>query len=176
MKILIVDDSARNREAAKTFFDTQNDVEVDFAITYEEAVAMMKQKVYAFGLFDLNFPDATGGGPKPLGFKLAEEAHKQMMEWAVITAGKDHHGFSDTAFVCFCWNYYCGDKDPIEFDKVSETKMTELSKTSPKAWEKIFNAFLRMSGDHLAINVDSRERWFRQMGSMYDRGWPGKAF
>src|SRR3989344_3481422 len=88
MKILIVDDSARNREAAKTFFDTQNDVEVDFAITYEEAVAMMKQKVYAFGLFDLNFPDATGGGPKPLGFKLAEEAGLGRWEVCMIADGR----------------------------------------------------------------------------------------
>ena len=76
LEILVVDDLAENRNAAKEYFSTLGNVKVDFAESYIEGLAKLQENVYAAAIFDLELPKLEGGKPEKLGFELAKEAAK----------------------------------------------------------------------------------------------------
>lgn len=131
LRILIVDDREENLDAAKEYFDTVENIAVDFASNYEEAMQKLNNEKYDLAMFDLQLPRTKNSGDtEKLGFKLAEEAERYTIPWAVITMGIDHHQCR-SAFV----NYFYEPNREVH-------EITETPKTDPRAWERVFNSLL----------------------------------
>jgi len=131
LRVLIVDDKEENLNAAKTYFDTVKNAIVDFASNYEEAMQKLNSENYDLAMFDLMLPRTKNSShTERLGFKLAEEAERYIIPWAVVTMGMDHHQCI-SAFVNY---FYEPNRDVHE--------ITETPKTDPRAWERVFNSLL----------------------------------
>ena len=122
LEVLVVDDLEENIEAAKSFFSTVEDANVTYANTYKEGHSKLRHSRCDIGMFDLKLPDGRGT-------LLSREASKRQIPWAIITTGIDHHSHV-SAFVCYFWNT----------DKFQE--ITETPKTSPKAWQEVYQTLL----------------------------------
>jgi hypothetical protein len=176
-KILVVDDREENRAAAKSYFDTRSDVEVDYAADYESALQKLQDELYAFGIFDLEIPKNKGSDcTRHYGFKLAEEAETQHMSWAIVTLGIDHHNCKAAFVRCDCnglaglehvleenglnalWDHGLGGEN---LRQLGFGEITETPKTDPRAWkvayEKLLEANPNMS-ELLASRKRLRER------------------
>ena len=151
LEILVVEDREENREAAREYFNTRDDVHVDFATSYDEGLRKLQEGLYGIGIFDLELPRTEGAEPEKLGFELAREAEKYGMPWAVITAGIDHHQ-CEAAFVSYSWE---GIKDPNE----KLTEITEIpKKTNPRSWQIVYETLVKNT-PNIAETVTARKRY-----------------
>jgi len=73
LKILIVEDKEENRKAAQEYFNTRDDVYVDFATTYDEAIEKLENESYAGAILDIEFPRTMGEGSEKLGLELGRQ-------------------------------------------------------------------------------------------------------
>jgi response regulator RpfG family c-di-GMP phosphodiesterase len=178
LEILIVEDREENRNAAKQALENQ--VDIDFATNYEDGLKKMQTKVYAFGIFDLELPRKDGMQTEKLGFELETEAKKYVLDYALITAGIDHHDCK-AAFVRYCFDYKSGridgevmeDKeDPHKVYEGHELRaknfqeLTEIPKTNPEAWETVYEKLLEVNPNVKNL-VESKKRYFDATGKMY---------
>jgi response regulator RpfG family c-di-GMP phosphodiesterase len=172
LEILIVEDREENRNAAKAALADK--VSIDFAINYEDGLKKMQTKVYAFGIFDLELPRKNGMKTEKLGYSLSDEADKYALDHALITAGIDHHECK-SAFVRYCWEEkiddYCK-KVLKPTDREYEIKlngfheMTEVPKTDPRAWQKVYTTLLATNSNVENI-VESKKIYLKSTGKMY---------
>jgi hypothetical protein len=180
LEILIVEDKAENIAAAKIQLEKFKDnVTADFALTYEDGLKKMQEKIYFSAIFDLELPRTEGGLPEKLGFELAKFADSINLDYAIMTSGIDHHNCR-SAFVMFS---YIRDGVPLKSVKeysvpresiLGVIKMTETPKTSPKAWEKVINVLLYSNEEDFAAgpeyfeslnaSVEARKRYFEFTG------------
>lgn len=150
IQVLVVDDREENRNAAAEYFKTREDVNVDFAETYEQAIKMLNEKVYYYGLFDLELPRKEREEPEKLGFDLAEKADNFMTPWAIITAGMGH-GCSEEERKCALATFFLDVDDPKEDHRLSKGKsiqMTSKRKTNPLSWQVVFEFLEEMNGSN----------------------------
>ncbi len=156
LEILIVEDREENRKAAMEYFSTISSVSIDFATTYEEGMRKIGEKVYAFGIFDMELPRTEGSKPEKLGYELVDKAAEYLLPWAVITSGIDHHKCK-SAFLLFPW---MDRKEPVESwgFGFGQFKMTETPKTSPNAWKTVYELLSRMYEDNIDELVKAKER------------------
>jgi CheY-like chemotaxis protein len=169
IQVLVVDDREENRNAAAEYFKTREDVNVDFAKTYEQAIKMLNEKVYYFGLFDLELPRKEGDAPEKLGFYLADEADKTLIPWAILTAGLGHALTEEekkSTHACF----YIEDKKhrcPQEFIKIKagaeEIALTSKRKEQSNTWKIIFE-ILEDAGKEGKELAETKERILSAMG------------
>jgi response regulator RpfG family c-di-GMP phosphodiesterase len=170
LEILIIDDMEENRNAAKTALSDKADI--DFATNYEDGLRKMQTKVYAFGIFDLELPRKQGMEPEKLGYNLADEANKQALDHALITAGIDHHQCK-SAFVRYCWDEKIDDwlkEHGKPTDREYEIKlhgfneMTEIPKNSPRAWQKVYEELIKC---HNKYAIKAKKKCFEISGKMF---------
>lgn len=125
LEILVVEDGEKNRRAAQEYFNSRNDVNVNFVASYEDGLEKLQQEKYDFAIFDLELPKTEGTKPEKIGFSLAEKAEKYNIPWAIITTGIDHHR-CEAAFVSYFWQQ----------KKLHE--ITETPKTNQRAWKTVY--------------------------------------
>lgn len=157
IQVLVVDDREENRNAAAEYFKTREDVEVDFAESYTQAMEMLNKKVYYYGLFDLELPKKEGDEPEKLGFDLAEKADDLMMPWAIITAGRGH-GRTEEEMQCANATHFLGDidKTPREFilkpsksnPTYEKVYLSTKRKSNPISWKLVFECLEEVNGSN----------------------------
>jgi len=156
LEILVVDDREENIMAAKKAFNKKNLI-MDYANDYEQGLTKLQTKPYALGIFDLELPRRQGEKPEKLGFGLAEEAKKYYVDWAIITAGIDHHNCK-SAFVKFHY-----DSPKKEFEEI-----TEGPKSDPATWYDVYTRLV-LQYPGIEQNFESRKRCKEITGKMYRR-------
>ena len=72
-KILVVEDQEAYSEAAKQYFATRSDVDVDYAVDYDDAMSKLEKGVYAGVVTDCFFPKKKGSGNTDIGKKTIEK-------------------------------------------------------------------------------------------------------
>jgi len=143
LEILIVEDREENRNAAREAFAKIENVTLDFATNYEEAIEKMPQKPYAAAIIDLEFPRTEGATPEKLGDKLIEETKKEYLP-AVILTGGYFHGQKKQARIFF-------DAESV----YQESGQSTADKTDPCSWTDAYNTFSR---GNLEMVVKARGR------------------
>jgi len=177
LEILIVEDREENRNAAKAAL--KDKINIDFATNYEDGLKKLQTKVYAFGIFDVELPRKDEMKTEKLGFELENEAYKYGLDYALITAGIDHHQCR-SAFV----KYYFDGKESKDFAKKKKElrkyyddhnsdirarnfhEITEVPKTSPKAWERVYETLLEVS-PNVKDMVKTKKKYLESFGKMY---------
>jgi len=151
LEILVVDDKSENRAGAKAYFDTRQDVRVDYATNYEDAERKIQEKPYAFGLFDVQMPRTDGKETEELGYKLAELAEKNTIDWATVTSGTTHGNIPGT-FVKYCFTGLDTRGEGIGYEK-----------TNQNLWKAVYEKLL---GEHPSIRmlVRAKQRYFQVVG------------
>lgn len=149
-KLLVVDDSQPNREAALAGLGEP----IDFATTYEEAIAMVGAEIYGAAIIDLNFPRVAGNPIQALGVKLNRELDKYGIPSVILTS-TDHAGIPDSVSLISLYGF--------EFDRLDAFKST------PEPW---IRAFQKLQGENPDIEhmLRSRERFLKYTGRMYKTG------
>jgi len=136
LKILIVEDKQENVDAARKFFDTKPEIEADYAQTYQGAINLLEQNLYAGAIVDINFPREPGKSEEIIGLELGEQLNiakgRYRTPHVYLSAGFDNHRNQPLAFI-----YY--DKWCYENKSAIQTK----SKACPEAWAE---AFERLQG------------------------------
>ncbi|KYK25920.1 hypothetical protein AYK26_01425 [Euryarchaeota archaeon SM23-78] len=128
LELLIVEDDLMNRVGAKLFFDKINNINVDFAQTYQEAQTKLEEKVYALAIIDLNIPEKEGAKPEKLGFKLGKQAGKYIIPYCIFTGGTIGHGdHAQPGILCY----------PLG-DQSQKIEIGVSGKAEPEAWEKAY--------------------------------------
>ncbi len=147
-RVLLVDDAEENRNAALEYFRTREDVVIDFARNYLEAVYMMEKNFYDFALIDLEIPFREGENPgsRKLGLDLAKEAESYRLEWAIVTSGVFVHNRQNKSFVLYGWFRI---PDLNEIQHIDKKRLDPLSydfnfqvynelKNEPSLWKKVY--------------------------------------
>lgn len=130
--VLIVEDRGENLVAAREYFDSREDVNLDIATDYNSGIDRIHSKLYSAGIFDLEIPRREGLDTEKLGVHLAKEATKYIIpSWAVMTSGIDHHNAQAT-FVSYSFDPFVGDGDR-RFREI-----TEIPKDNPNSWKTIY--------------------------------------
>jgi len=185
LEILVVDDRAENIAAARTALEGK--ANVDVAMNYEDGLKKLESKVYAFGIFDIQMPRKEGMKTENLGFELEKEAEKYALDYALITAGTDHHN-CQSAFVRYCFDdkkndgfishadhYVQTGKDGLGRDIDSHTyeikannfqEITEVPKSDPRAWGRVYDTLVGYSPNIQEI-FESKQRYLESAGKMY---------
>ena len=141
-KILVVDDREENRAAAKSYFGTRSDVEVDYATDYEEAISNLEKELYAGAILDVNFPRKQGCEPEKLGFELGKELNtKYRIPHVFLTAGQtEHHGKWGSVLL--------GEEASVRSTK---------DKVYPQAWQTAYETLLELNPD-IPVILAARKR------------------
>jgi CheY-like chemotaxis protein len=146
LEVLIVEDSEENITAAKEYFSKMEDFVTVFSDNFEDAMKKLNEHVYAYAIFDMNFPRTKGGIPEKLGNELAKEADSLALQYALMTAGIDHHQCL-SAFVKY---YDEGENGDVKKRFTPQTlkdyeikaegffELTETPKSSPRSWKLLF--------------------------------------
>lgn len=73
LEILVVEDNEKNRKAAEEYFNSRDDVNVNFVASYKAGLEKLQQEKYDFAILDLEFPREEGAKPEKLGLELGRE-------------------------------------------------------------------------------------------------------
>ena len=194
LEILVVDDREENREAAKKYFSTRKEVNVDFAETYNDGLKKLNEKVYAFGIFDIELPKNKAEKPERLGYGLGDEADKQSLDYVLITSGLDHHhvvsayvqySFEDKELERkqnmkksyddaknrndkFAMQNVLAHSTGRDIELIGFKELTETPKNSPNAWKQVYETLIAECPNAQAI-FESKKRYFKNTGKMYQR-------
>jgi|GEM_PF-3449410 len=190
IRVLVVEDRLENIDAAKRYFGTRADVEVEYTATLQEGLDRMHENLYDVGIFDLELPQTEGAEPKPMGYKLALAANSMGLQWALVTAGASHADTKTTnTKFAYSFGLVNGSRkaDPEDRDKVfySDTwygvdesqkdyvpciEVDELTdvlsgnpvpKTEPKAWQHAFETLLKYAADTITEWHGAKNRFLR---------------
>lgn len=100
LEILVVEDGPENLAAARKYFSGIENVSVDYAVDYKQALRLMNEKDYAAAIFDRNMPENDKSTEvKPYGDLLMEEANKKAVPSLMMTAA--FHGNNEFAFIIY---------------------------------------------------------------------------
>ena len=158
LEILVVEDREENRKAAQEYFSTRDDVSVDFATNYEEAIKKLDGEMYAAAILDIEFPRTKGASPKRLGLELGKELDvvkgKYRVPHVFLSGGYFHH---DNPCARVFLDGVCVEKG---------MGGTTVDKTFPKAWRDAYEKLLEV-----CPNIDeiatSKERYQKFTGKPY---------
>jgi len=158
LEVLVVDDKEENIKAAGEYFSRRDDVKVDFAMNYNEALRKLEENVYAIAIFDLELPRNHGEKTEKLGFELAREATKYAIPWAVITSGIGHHNKGIIAFVSYSWE---GIRDVNE-------RLTEVGfpKTDPRSWQEVYETLIEDTPT-IIETFEAKKRYKNNVGRQF---------
>lgn len=137
-RILIVEDREENRAAANQYFQSREDLEVDFATSFSEAIEKLEQTVYAGAIVDIEFPREPGEEPQKIGLELGKKLDiingRYRTPHLFLTAGADHHGPTARIYLDeFCY------KHGIEGERTSGKKV-------PETWKIAFESLEHFRG------------------------------
>lgn len=165
MKILVIDDNAVNRDAAKAQFS-----DYDFTVigSYDEAEALLRRKhKFEVVLVDLMLPASSNnqgsegkcfvGQEMPIGIFLALLAAKNGAKHVAVFTDADHH--SHPASACF---------DPFNIDGQPQPFMVEGAKfflSNNSNWISNFRP------DNLAKEMDYDEIYKQKKPSVRAKNW-----
>jgi len=148
LEILVVEDREENILAAKSAFNANSQINVEYARTYEEAITRLKQKLYAGIISDVHFPRTEGREPEDLGLDFLNEAGcsgRYCTPTMLLTGGKDH----DTTITLIIdpTKNYPGDiktRNGYSEEKLKyyPTRTTCLTKENPSPWNDALNMLL----------------------------------
>jgi len=79
LEILVVEDREENISAAKNYFSKMENVLVDYAKDYTEAITNLESKKYNGVISDIFFPQTTGSEERQLGKKLIYTLAKEYL-------------------------------------------------------------------------------------------------
>lgn len=138
--VLVVEDEPANIGAARKYFQSRSDLKPDFARTKEETLKLMESdKVYAFAIIDVNFPDHAGEEPSRNGPTLSDLLFKKQTPKVYLTVKQ--HGTKTPAKI------YLTDEDLEYGDSYSppniysnpdpEWKDCYASKNDSNVWERV---------------------------------------
>jgi len=176
LEILIVEDNEKNRKTAQRYFNTIKNVDVDFAVYYENGLRKIREGLYGVGIFDLELPkNKKINKLEKLGLGLAIEATEYAIPWAVITAGFFRHENSNGCFVTYSWNEIPDIneikselKDRKELDLLGKFgfKFICLEKTDPNVWGKVYQEIIKNTPNIYEI-TEARKRYKKYAGKPY---------
>ncbi len=194
LEIIVVEDTTENLMAVYHAFPLEGEDEpvVEVYETLEDGLKALQSKTYALGIFDLYMPEKKGKTPEPLGIKLAAEASKQRMPWAILTSGfYKHHGVSNAAFAIY--HYMLPRKDEEYLDQLISKAISEgffdslqkfgevyehMGKHERDLWRVVYRQILlgglKDEGQNYEIGKEnirelweSRKRYHRYIGKVY---------
>ena len=148
LEILVVEDIEENRKAAREFFQTQDNINVDFAVDYEEAIKKMDEKIYAAIILDNEMPKKLGDKPKKFGTDFAKRAEALKLPLVIITAF--YHGEKETAANLFL--------DDFELQHQYNCRRFTKPKTNPRAWQDAYTLLNSIYSEQVMREiVDAKE-------------------
>lgn len=155
IEVLIVEDREENRKAAKEYFDTRDDVNVDFATNYNEAIEKLEKNLYAAVILDIEFPKEEGYEPTKLGLELGKELFgKFKIPYLYLTGGYFHNEPKARIFL---------DNEDVE----CEVGKTVRDKQYADAWK---NAFEILDQVPLEMIMMAKKRFQKTFGRTYTVG------
>ncbi len=129
IKLLIVEDREENVNAAKQYFSSMPNVEVEFASDYEQGLEKLMKGFYAGAILDVELPKKAGMEPEKLGYDLAQKAMECKTPHVLLT-GYFHHG--DISKVLLEDDNCCLKSGPVKSNPAAwEIAYIELSKIAP---------------------------------------------
>ncbi len=156
LEMLIVDDREENRNAARAFFETQPDLQVEYASDYEQAMKMLNEKIYDCAILDVELPKKQGEPVERLGTALGKEAEDLAVPFVYLTAGTYQHGGTFSCALIYL--------DDFCLEHNSGTRTEE--KTNPEAWKEAYEKLKSLYG-YPEMLRKSKERHLRATGRAY---------
>jgi DNA-binding NtrC family response regulator len=156
LEILVVDDREENLDAAKRFFDTQENVTADYASDFQEAMKKMNRRVYAYAILDVELPNKKGEAIEKLGLSMGKEAESLGLPFVYLTAHSyEHHGTHACSKIFL--DNFCLEHDK---GKIAKNKSDQL------AWKEAYET-LKQVCCNPEIIVRSKERYLKTTEKMY---------
>jgi len=149
LNILIVEDRQENIDAARKFFDTRQELKVDFAQTYQEAIRQLEEKVYAGAILDIHFPREPNGVEERIGIELGVQLDmaegRYRTPHVYLTSGYHHEQQFGLIYIDE-WGYACGHS------------ISTASKDNPISWEEAFEKLKGSVGLEAIMNAKLRHQ------------------
>jgi CheY-like chemotaxis protein len=82
LEVIVVDDKPENIDAVKQYFETRPEINVTYATTYDEAVNLMEEHIYAVSLFDLELPRKVDLGDLAKLMKVSTSTYQEHLRKA----------------------------------------------------------------------------------------------
>jgi hypothetical protein len=160
LEILVVEDRAENRQAAKEFFDQLGKFSVDYATNLEEAKELLKKKDYILGIFDLDMPIKDGGNVvEKAGLELGGIAREKENMFYVYYSGGFFHGTPRTRVY-------------LSEEGVSKNQdFDTYSKESSRGWEELYEKLVGIgkeveTPESREVLKRSLERYIKEVGKL----------